>query len=326
LKRLENNGGDTMKKKPVKKSLWKTVSGKIGGTAASMGRNIESAARRVKKGLTPTARRISSVGSKVSEAVDPASVGGAVVGLTAGQILGGIVGGTAGMALGGPVGAVAGVQLGGLTGGSVGLKLGYDVTHDTLHPKKKQGKKTVKEQILGVTRTMVKRSGDSVGSGAGALGGAVVGTVVAGPLGGAVGAFVGESLAGDFVENRSLETFDQRVSPTGTLNANKRPSKKQKGAKVGLVKTGKWAGGAMRDAVLEGGAEAALAAVGALVAGPIGARIAGRAGLVATKRVDWNEALAEKGAKKKGRKAKPPTGPIGRGGKLTPSAKSKSSP
>jgi len=315
-----------MKKKPAKKSLWKTVSGRIGGAASTVGRNIETAARRVKKGLSPARRRISSVGSKVSKAVDPASVGGAVVGLTAGQMLGVIVGGTAGMALGGPIGAVAGVQLGGLTGGSVGLKLGYDVTYDTLHQKKQKGKKTAKEHLVGVSRTLVKRSGDSVGSGAGALGGAVVGTAIAGPLGGAVGAFVGESLAGDFIENRSLETFDRSVSVKGARHAKRRPSDKQKDAKARLAKTGKWAGGAMRDAVLEGGAEAALAAVGALAAGPIGARIAGRAGLIATKRVNWNEALAQKGAKKKGGKAKAPTQPTGRGGKPKLRVKSEGPP
>ena len=295
-----------VKKKPARKTLWKTVSGKIGGAAASVSRNIGMAAQRVKNGMNPAARRLTSVGSKVSEAVDPASVGGAVVGLTAGQILGGIVGGTAGMALGGPVGAVAGVQLGGLTGGSVGLKLGYDVTYDTLHRKKKPGKAKAKDHLVGVSRIVVKRAGDSVGSGAGALGGAVVGTAVAGPLGGAIGAFVGESLAGDFVENRSLETFDESVGNAVARNLKKRPSKKQTGSKGGVARSGKWACGAMRDAVLEGGAEAALATVGALAAGSLGARIAGRAGLIASKRVDWNEALAEPRPGKKGRKAKAP--------------------
>jgi hypothetical protein len=249
--------------------------------------------------LRPAVRRVSSAAQKVSRAVDPASVGGAVAGLTAGQILGGIVGGTAGMALGGPVGAVAGVQLGGLTGGSVGLKIGYDVTYDTVHKKKKRGKTTAKHRLVGVARTVVKRSGDSVGSGVGALGGAVVGTVVAGPLGGAVGAFVGESLAGDFVENRSLEEFDRSLPVPGSRKLKKRPSKKPAKIKGTAGKTGKWAVAAMRDAILEGGAEAALATVGALAAGPLGARIAGRAGLTAAKRVDWNEALSDTPAEKK---------------------------
>jgi len=71
------------------------------------------------------------------------------------------------------------------------------------------------------------------------------------------------------------------------------------------VRNVKWAGGAMRDALIEGGAEAALATVGALAAGPVGARIAGRAGLTAAKRVDWNEALSDKPAKAKGGRRRP---------------------
>jgi len=306
----------TVKKKPAKKSVWKNVTGKIGGAAASMGRGIGTASQRVRERFKPAARRVSSTAAKVSEVVDPASLGGAVVGLTAGQILGGIVGGTAGLALGGPVGAVAGAQLGGLTGGTVGLKIGYDVTYDTIHKKKKRKKATVKENAVGLARTLVKRSGDSVGSGVGALGGAVVGTAIAGPVGGAFGAFVGESLAGDFVENRSLETFDQQVNSARKRDPKKRPPKKQKQAGGRIAKTGKWAGGAMRDAVLEGGAEAAFAMVGALAAGPLGARIAGRAGLVAAKRVDWNEALSDTPAPKKRRKAKAPSRASAPEGKL----------
>ena len=267
-----------------------------------MGRDLESATRRVKKGLSPAARRLSSAASKISGAVDLRSVGGAVAGLTAGEILGGIVGASAGMALGGPVGAVAGIQLGGLTGGSVGLKLGYDVTDDIVRPKKKmkRGKTTVQERLVGVARTVVKRSGDSAGSGAGALGGAVVGVAVGGPVGGAIGAYVGESLAGDFLEHRSVETFDRTVRAPAKSAGKKGRAGAKKKQKVGLreaaARNVKWAGAAMRDALLESGTEATLATVGALAAGPLGARIAGRAGLTAAKRVDWNEALSDKPA------------------------------
>jgi hypothetical protein len=296
-------------KKPQKKSVWNTVSGQLGGAAASVSRGLEQAALQVTKGLGPAARKISSTAAKVRKAIDIRSVGGAVAGLTTGEIVGGIVGGAAGMAFGGPLGAATGAQICGIAVGSVGLKLGYDVTYNATHKKTKKGKISVQQRLAGVARSVVKRSGDSVGSGVGALGGAAVGTVVAGPLGGTVGAFVGESLAGDFVENRSLDGFDRILSIPGNVLRKKSPAakllkKKQEGAAEALARSGKWASGAMRDAILEGGAEAAFAAVGALAAGPTGARIAGRAGLVAAKRVNWNEALADKPARKRAKKTK----------------------
>jgi hypothetical protein len=77
----------------------------------------------------------------------------------------------------------------------------------------------------------------------------------------------------------------------------------------------------MRDALLESGAESALAVVGALAAGPVGARIAGRAGLTAAKRVNWNEALAEKPGGKRRRKIKP--SPLARQSKKQPKTRRK---
>jgi len=226
---------------------------------------------------------------KVSHAVDPASVGGAVAGLTVGEVAGTAAGGAVGLAVAGPPGAILGSQLGALAVGSAGLKIGYDVTYEATHPGAEQYD-NLQERVVGVGRRVVTRSGDALGSGVGGAGGVVVGTAIAGPVGGAVGALVGETFGGDIVESSSKKLVDNELKKGRNPRTPKGKASKQP---PWHVKFKHWVTGVTRDTTMEAGSSAAVGVLGRLVAGPLGQRVGERAGLIAARQGDWQDALDE---------------------------------
>lgn len=246
------------------------------------------------------ARRVKYGAKRISQAVDPAALGGGLAGLTAGEVAGTAAGGAVGMAVAGPPGALIGGEIGALAVGSAGLRLGYDTSYDVLHHKKKQGKPgSIGQRVTGVGRTIARRSGDAVGSGVGAAGGNLVGTAIAGPVGGAIGSFIGETFGGDIVENSSVNAYDEETSKKSKKRKPVKPRKKVPWRK----RFEGWVTGVSRDTLMETGTSMAGGAVGRLLGGPLGQTAGSRAGLIAARRVDWQDVM-EGGEKPKTPKRK----------------------
>jgi hypothetical protein len=227
-----------------------------------------------------------------NETVDPAAVGGAVAGMEAGGAVGAAIGAVIGT-LAGPAGTVLGAEAGAFAGAVIGSKMGYDVTHEVAHPDEIQAKKSLPQRLIALPEVLSRKAGEKTGEKAGGASGAAIGGTVAGPVGALVGAAFGEAIAGEFGESGGI----------GLYRKAQRLRENNPEAEEEQIDPKQWLSKSARNAAGGTGTEAALAAIGGLIAGPAGERIGQRAGIVAGAKMDWSlkgkaEPAAETGESK----------------------------
>jgi len=217
-----------------------------------------------------------------NETVDPAAVGGAVAGMAAGEAVGAVIGGVLG-SLAGPAGTVLGAEAGAFAGATIGAKMGYDVTHEVVHPDQADADKSFKERLADLPEALSRKAGENTGGKAGAAGGAAIGAVMAGPVGAMVGSAMGEAIAGELGEGGALGLYRKAKKFKAKKSAAEpSPAAVEAGnAQARLAQSA-------RNVVGETGTEAALAALGGMVAGPAGERVGQRIGAVTALHMDWS--------------------------------------
>jgi len=286
------------------KSFWRSLGGareaigKFGGTADRLWKaTVENAHKATRstgaaavKLRQETAQPFLETGHKamdtLKDTVDPAAVGGAVAGMSAGEVVGAAIGGVLG-SLAGPAGALIGAEAGGFAGLSIGAKLGYDVTHEAFHPEDADADLSLKGRMEALPELLGRKAGDNAGGKAGVVGGAAIGGVLAGPAGAMVGAAVGEAIAGELGESGAFHLYrkaKQQVNGHPQVEADGGEAKE-------------WLAESAKRAVGEAGTEAAIGALGSMVAGPLGERIGLRVGAITATHMDWSlHAKAESSA------------------------------
>jgi len=203
---------------------------------------------------------------QIGQMVDPASVGGAFVGMSAGEVFGAAVGGLVGSVIG-PEGTILGASIGSLAGNYIGAKFGSDVGHGISQPGKDKTQSLV--SFVGI------KTGENLGTAAGVVSGATIGTIVAGPIGGVIGSIFGDALGGQLGEDISVG-LQRELNPHN--------NEKQK-----LQTTlPDWISNTMQDFMGESGTMLLARTIGERVAGPVGAEIGQTLGTITGKKISWS--------------------------------------
>jgi|GEM_PF-3445835 len=207
----------------------------------------------------------------ISQMVDPAVIGGAFVGMSAGEVIGGTVGGLVGSIIG-PEGTILGATVGSLAGNYIGLKLGSDVVQEMVKP---ESQKTPENKVKTVIDFVSLKSGENIGTTLGTIGGATLGTVIAGPVGGIVGSIFGDALGGQLGEDVTRHV-QKKIHPTDETTKNLETTLPE------------WVSNTMRDFLGETGTTVIGRTIGQTVAGPVGAQVGQTLGTITGKKIHWS--------------------------------------
>ncbi len=203
---------------------------------------------------------------RIGQMVDPASIGGAFVGMSAGEVFGAAVGGLVGSVIG-PEGTVLGASIGSLAGNYIGAKLGSDVGRGMSQPGKDTAQSLV--SFVGI------KSGENLGTTAGIVSGATIGTLIAGPIGGVIGSIFGDALGGQLGEDISIG-LQRKLNPQN----NEEPKLQ--------TTLPDWIGNTIQNFMGESGTMLLGRTIGGRLAGPAGAEIGQTLGTITGKKISWS--------------------------------------
>jgi hypothetical protein len=198
---------------------------------------------------------------QISHMVDPATIGGAFVGMSAGEVVGATVGGLVGSVIG-PEGTILGASIGSLAGNYIGAKLGSDFVQG------QQGE----NKVHSIVNFVGLKTGENLGTTVGVVSGAALGTIIAGPVGGVIGSIFGDALGGQLGEDASIY-IQNRSKPEQKLQTT----------------LPDWIGHTMQDFLGESGTIALGRSIGQTIAGPAGAEIGQTLGTITGKKIQWSQ-------------------------------------
>ncbi len=236
----------------------------------------ESLIKTATEGIETGQQVVQKTVEEVRQIVDPAVVGGAFVGMSAGEVVGGAVGGVVGSFVG-PQGTIVGVQLGAFAGRYIGLKIGSDLAQDIINNQQLNLNRPPLEQVEALAHFVHRKTGETIGETVGFAGGALVGSIIAGPVGGVVGGMLCGALVSQIGEDTAEHLNRQTLSVTSTqpvMNPNP-------------ASVPDWLVNTTQTFVGETGTEIVGYAVGSMVAGPVGGNIGQKLGIITGKKIDW---------------------------------------